>query len=102
MAYCILLGGQTVAASALFWIVFPLFDQIITHLGEPQELKYSQHIATICSAMLLHACSWMRLKWVPVVAPFHNVLSAHICSFASRVSFFFGGLVLNSLLRSPP
>ena len=72
-AYGILLAGQTVAASTLFWIGFPLFQQIIRHLGEQQELSYSQQVATICSATLLHVCYWTRLKWVPVVAPFHNV-----------------------------
>lgn len=96
-AYGILLAGQTTAALALFWIVFPIFHQIITHLGEPQELRYSQQIATICSATLLHVCYWTRLKWVGVVAPFHNVFIAHVCSFASRVSFFFGGALFSAL-----
>ncbi|WP_276122077.1 hypothetical protein [Pararhizobium qamdonense] len=97
LAYAGLVIGQTVAAMALFWIVFPLFHQIITHLGEQQELRLSQQIAIICSAALLHACYWTRLNLVPVVAPFHNVFVAHVCSFASRVSFFFGGALFSAL-----
>lgn len=34
---------------------------------------------------------------VPVVAPFHNVFVAHLCSFASRVSFFFGGALFSAV-----
>jgi hypothetical protein len=97
LAYAALLTGQTVAALALFWIVFPLFHQIITHLGEQQELRISQQIAMICCAALLHVCYWTRLNHVPVVAPFHNVFIAHVCSFASRVSFFFGGALFSAL-----
>jgi hypothetical protein len=96
-AYAALLVGETVAALALFWIVFPLFHQILTNLGERQELRYSQQVATICSAALLHACYWTRLKWVSVIVPFHNVFVAHVCSFASRVSFFFGGALFSAL-----
>jgi hypothetical protein len=97
LAFALLLSGQTIAATALFWLVFPLFHQIITHLGEQQELQYSQQVATIASAIMLHICYWSRLKWVPVVAPFHNVFIAHLCSFASRVSFFFGGALFSTL-----
>lgn len=97
VTFGLLLVGQTLAATALFWIVFPLFHRIITHLGEQQELRHSQQFATVLSAILLHACYWTRLTWVTVVAPFHNVFMGHVCSFASRVSFFFGGALFSTL-----
>lgn len=50
--YSILLGGQTFALSALFWIVFSLSHQITNHLGKQPELRYSEQIATIASAIM--------------------------------------------------
>lgn len=97
VAYGLLLAGQTAAASALFWIVFPWFRQVINHIGEEHELTLSQHIAIMTFAALLHGFYWTRLRWVPVVAPFRNVFLAHLCSFWSRVSFFFGGALFSTL-----
>jgi hypothetical protein len=96
-AYAALLIGQTLSAAAMFQIVFPVFHQIITHLGERQTLVYTQHIATMSCAMLLHACYWTRLKWVRVVVPYQNILLSHLCAFFSRVSFFFGGALFSAL-----
>lgn len=95
--YAMLLAGQTAAASALFWIVFPWFRKVITHIGEKHELQVSQHIAIMACAALLHGFYWSRLRWVPIVAPFQNVVFAHLCSFWSRVSFFFGGALFSTL-----
>ncbi len=101
-AYATLLAGQTAAAAALFVIVFPLFRQIVTHLGERQELSLSQQALIMTIAAVLHVLYWARLKWVAVVAPFHNVFAAHLCSFASRVSFFFGGALFSALFFQAP
>lgn len=95
--YGLFLAGQTAAASALFWIVFPWFRRVINHIGEEQELTLSQHITIMTFAALLHGFYWTRLRWVPVVAPFRNVFLAHLCSFWSRVSFFFGGALFSTL-----
>ncbi|UJW77209.1 hypothetical protein [Rhizobium sp. SL42] len=95
--YAVLFAGQTAAATALFWIVFPWFHQVITHIGEKHELRLSQHVAIIACAALLHGFYWTRLRWVPVVAPCQNVVLAHLCSFCSRVSFFFGGALFSTL-----
>lgn len=97
IAYALLLSGQTIAASALFWILFPVFHQIVTNLGERQEMSSSQQAAALGSAAFLHLCYWVRLRWVPVVAPFHSVFFGHVCAFASRVSFFFGGALFSVL-----
>jgi hypothetical protein len=97
IAYATLLAGQTLAASALFWIVFPVFHEIVTHLGEKQEMAPSQQFAALCSATFLHLCYWARLRWVPVIAPFHSVFVGHLCAFSSRVSFFFGGALFSVL-----
>ncbi|NHT77754.1 hypothetical protein G8E10_18795 [Rhizobiaceae bacterium CRRU44] len=96
-AYGALLFGQTLSAAAMFQIVFPVFHQIITHLGERQTLVYTQHIATIGCTLLLLACYWSRLRWVRVVVPFQNILVSHLCAFFSRVSFFFGGALFSAL-----
>ncbi|WEZ84658.1 hypothetical protein P6U16_08835 [Rhizobium sp. 32-5/1] len=97
IVYALLLAGQTIAASALFWIVFPVFHEIVTNLGERQELPPSQQLSALGSAAFLHLCYWTRLTWVPVVAPFHSVFLGHVCAFASRVSFFFGGALFSVL-----
>lgn len=96
-AYLILLAGQTAAAFALFVIVFPLFRQVVTHLGEQQEISFSQQILIMAFATVLNGLYWIRLKWVAIVAPFHSVFAAHLCSFASRVSFFFGSALFSAL-----
>ncbi|OJF97415.1 hypothetical protein [Pararhizobium antarcticum] len=96
-AYALLLAGQTLAASALFWIVFPVFHEIVTNLGERQEMPPSQQLAVLGSAAFLHLCYWIRLQWVPIVAPFHSVFLGHVCAFASRISFIFGGALFSIL-----
>ena len=96
-AYALLLAGQSAAALALFWIVFPIFHRIVTHLGERQELALSQQLGILGSVVILYACYWTRLKYVPVVAPFRSTLVGHLCLFASRVSFFFGGALFSAL-----
>ena len=95
--YAVLLGAQTVAALVLFWMVFPIFYSLVTHLGERQKLDFTQQIAIVASAALLHCFYWTRLKWVPVTPPFHSVFVAHILFFASRVSFFFGGALFSAI-----
>lgn len=95
--YGLLLAGQTATASALFWIVFPWFHQVITHIGEQHQMALSQHIAILIFAALLHGFYWTRLRWFRVVAPFQNVFLAHLCAFWSRVSFFFGGALFSTL-----
>lgn len=97
LVYATLLGGQTAAAALLFWMVFPVFYNVVTHLGEPQHLDLSRHAAIAFCTALLHFCYWMRLKWVPVKAPFHSVMVSHLFSFASRISFFFGGALFSTI-----
>lgn len=95
--YTGLLAAQTAAASVLFWMVFPIFHGLVTHLGERQMLDLSDQIAIIASAGLLHGCYWTRLRWIPVTSPFHSVFVAHLLFFASRVSFFFGGALFSAI-----
>jgi hypothetical protein len=97
IAYAVLLTGQTAAASFLFWMVFPIFHSLVTHLGERQVLDFSEQIAIVAGAALLHCCYWTRLKWVPITAPFHSGFVAHLCFFASRVSFFFAGALFSAI-----
>ena len=95
VAYAVLLTAQTAAATFLFWMVFPIFHSIVTHLGERQVLDFSEQIAIVAGAALLHCCYWTRLKWVPVTPPFHSSFVAHLCFFASRISFFFGSALFS-------
>ncbi|MCW1411895.1 hypothetical protein OLZ32_27125 [Rhizobium sp. 1AS11] len=94
--YLGLLAAQTAAALTLFWIVFPIFHGLITHLGSAM-LALSDQGGIVASAALLHCCYWTRLKWVPVTRPFHSVFVAHLLFFASRVSFFFGGALFSAI-----
>ena len=57
-------------------MVFPIFYSLVTHLGELQVLDFSQQVAILASAALLHRFYWTRLKWVPVTRPFRSVFVA--------------------------
>lgn len=50
VAYGILLFAQTAAACMLFWMAFPIFYQLVTHLGERQDLAVSDQIVIVFSA----------------------------------------------------
>lgn len=67
--YASLLAAQSAAALILFWMVFPIFYSLVTHLGERQMLDLSGQVAIVASAALLHGCYWTRLKWVRGRAP---------------------------------
>jgi hypothetical protein len=95
--YTVLLAAQTAAAAILFWMVFPIFYSLVTHLGERQTLDFSRQVAIVGSAALLHCFYWTRLRWVTVAPPFHSVFVAHLLFFASRVSFFFGGALFSAI-----
>jgi hypothetical protein len=95
--YVCLLAVQTTAASSLFWIVFPLFRQMIERPGEPQELKLIVDIEIMLGALLLHGAYFARYRWIAVRAPFHSALVGHLVQFAGRTSFFFGGALFSAL-----
>lgn len=95
--YAVLLSAQTAAAIVLFWLVFPVFLNVVNHLGERVKLDLWNQIAMVASAAALHCLYWTRLKWVAVKPPFQNEFVAHIVLFASRVSFFFGGALFSAL-----
>ncbi len=75
-------------------MVVPIFRQIVSRLGEKLEIGTGTVVDVICSVVVLQCCCWARYFWVPFPAPFHNIVVAHLLMFASRVSFFFGGLTL--------
>ncbi|MBK3745030.1 hypothetical protein G3A39_38195 [Paraburkholderia aspalathi] len=93
--YAALLLGQTASTFLLFWMVFPIFINLVTHLGEIQDIRMLDQAVIIGSSVLLHCFYWSRLKWVSIVRPCRNIVVAHFCSFASRVSFFFGGALFS-------
>ncbi|MCV3210701.1 hypothetical protein OHD62_21410 [Mesorhizobium sp. YC-39] len=93
--YVILMVIETAAAMFLFYTIFPIFRQVITQLGEPQDISPYQQAAVACGAPVLQACYWVRFRWVAIPAPFRNALVRHLFPFASRVSFFFGGALFS-------
>ncbi len=54
LSYGSLLIGQTMAALFLFWMAFPIFSWLVTHLGERQNLIFGDQIAIALSTLLLH------------------------------------------------
>ena len=97
IAYATLLGAQTLLAGMLFWIMVPIFAQMIARLGETLEIDASTVVIVLGVAALLQCCYWIRFFWIPVPARFQNVLAAHVLMFASRVSFFFGGALFSAV-----
>ena len=90
-AYVGLLILQTAAASSLLWMILPIFQRMISRLGEPQVLELWRLATIMSSVAVLQLCYWMRLQRVPIYVPFQNVLIGHLLMFSSRASFFFGG-----------
>lgn len=95
--YACLLTVQTAAATFLFWVVFPLFRQLIARLGELQEVSVSVEVQIVVGTLMLHCAYWTRYRWVAVRAPFHSAFIGHVVQFASRASFFFGGALFSAL-----
>jgi hypothetical protein len=95
VAYAILLIAQTLLASFLFWMIFPIFLQLISNLGGPQDIDPWTQAAVIAGAVALQCCYWARYRWVAIHVPFHSAFVGHLVMFASRVSFFFGGALFS-------
>jgi hypothetical protein len=93
--YVALLLMQTGAASVLFWIVFPLFQKLLTGSGYPQQLDPFVAIGATTAAIIMQLCYWARYQHVAVWGPFHSAFAGHILMFASRASFFFGGALFS-------
>ena len=81
---------QTAAATFLFWIIFPLFRQMVTRLGEPQGLDVGSEIAIVAGTLVLHCAYWARHRWVAVSIRFRSAFVGHLVQFAGRPSFFNG------------
>ncbi|MDK1373561.1 MULTISPECIES: hypothetical protein [unclassified Sinorhizobium] len=95
--YLFLLIAQSVAAFLLLWLVFPIFYNLVTNLGQEQDIAPSTQISVIAGAIVLQACYWARLHWVDVKAPFHNIFVAHLLFFVGRLSFLFGGAFFSAI-----
>ena len=97
IAYAALLSAQTLIAGLLFWIMIPIFQQVISRVGETLDIGTDTAVAVIGGALILQCCYWARLYWVPVPAPFRSVVVAHLLMFASRTSFFFAGALYSAV-----
>jgi len=95
--YLLLLAIQTAGAVMLFQIMFPLFRQIVTQVGTPQQLHASTVAAAAATALAMQVCYWIRYRHVPVAVPIRGALAAHLVLFASRVSFFFAGATFSAI-----
>ena len=94
-AYLALLGGETLAASAIFWTVFPLFQRLAIRSGQPQQPGIALEATVIAAALLLQGCYWTRYRLVPVWAPLRSPLLGHLLLFAGRASFFFASALFS-------
>lgn len=94
-AYAALLLVQTGAASAVFAIIFPLFQKLLMQSGQPQQLGTSVVVGVAAAAMVMQVCYWTRYRLVAVWGPFHSPAVGHMLMFASRASFFFGGALFS-------
>lgn len=95
--YLILLAIQTGAATVLVLVVFPLFQQVVTAIGQPQQLPTSTAIIAVVAASVMQVCYWLRYHRVPVAAPVRGAMIGHLILFASRASFFFSGAVFSAI-----
>ena len=96
-AYAVLLILQSVVASFLFWMAFPIFLSLATHPGEPKDLPRWTEIAIAGGAVILQCCYWIRYRWVAMYVPFRSAVVGHFLLFASRASFFFGGALFSAI-----
>lgn len=95
--YLALLAVQTLAASLLFWLIFPVFREVLLHPGAAQILPL-RFIAPVAGAViLLQACYWNRYLRVAICVPLHSPVVGHLLMFASRASFFFGGALFSAV-----
>jgi len=95
--YLTLLGIQSVAATALLWTVFPLFQQIMTQPGQPGLLDPATAASAIAAMVVMQVCYWTRYHHVPLWVPVHSTAAGHVLMFASRASFFFGGALFTAI-----
>lgn len=97
ICYVALLVVQTAAATYLFWVVFPLFRQMLLRLGEPQEMGLLVDAKIMAGAFVLHCAYYARYNWIDVWAPFQSAFVGHVVQFAGRTSFVFGGALFSAL-----
>jgi hypothetical protein len=95
MAYAAMLFAQTLLVGVLFRIMIPIFQQIVSRMGEVLDIHQNTLVAIIGCAVILQCCYWARFLWVRVHTPFHNIVVAHLLMFLSRASFFFGGALFS-------
>ncbi|UCI05663.1 hypothetical protein [Mesorhizobium sp. B1-1-8] len=97
LAYPILIGLQTLAASFLFWTIFPVFKRLVASFGQTLDIELGTQAAVVAGTIALQGLYWARHNWVAIRAPFENALVGHLLMFASRASFFFAGVLFSAL-----
>ncbi|MGX5800698.1 hypothetical protein ACWGS9_05570 [Bradyrhizobium sp. Arg314] len=97
LVYHLLFALQTLAASFLFWTIFPVFKRLVARLGQTQNIDLGTQAAVAAGTIALQGLYWARYNWVDIRAPFGNALVAHLVMFASRASFFFAGVLFSTL-----
>jgi hypothetical protein len=95
--YLCMLATETVVAVFLFSVIFPVFLQMVSGLGETLDLSLQIQVEVIGGSVALQYLYWLRFALVPVVAPFKSVVVGHLVGFGSRVSFFFGGALFSTI-----
>lgn len=97
MPYLLLIITQTIAATVLFWTIFPLFQAIVTQAGRPQDPAASTIVVSAASTLVLQLAYWYRYGRVEMWVPLHSALMGHVLMFASRASFFFGAALFSAV-----
>ena len=87
IAYGALLFAQTLIAGLLLWIMIPIFQQVISRVGETLDIGTDTAVAVIGGAIILQCCYWARFFWYRF--PHHFKASSSrtsLCSPAAPVS----------------
>jgi hypothetical protein len=96
-AYMALLVIQTIAVGWLFWLIIPIFGDLVRGIGIPYNSDLWDEASVAGVVIVLQSCYWRRYYCIPVYAPTHNVVVGHFLKFASRASFFFGGALFSAI-----
>lgn len=61
--YAALLLAQTAAVLLLLWMVFPIFHELVTNLGQPQDLAFSDQVSIALAAAYFMAVTGYGFRW---------------------------------------
>ncbi|MGO4339161.1 hypothetical protein AB4037_30015 [Labrys sp. KB_33_2] len=93
--YILFVAIETALASFLFWIIFPIFRNLIANMGKEQDLQPWIGVIIVGDTFALLCFYWARYRFFPIYTPFHSAVVGHLLQFTSRASFFIGGALFS-------